>query len=125
VNNIRKRPVNLALTTIRFPSTAIVSILHRLSGVILFLFIPLFILLLASSLNPVGFETIQDYLTHPFNRFILWGVLSAFLFHLVAGIRHLLMDAHIGDGRESGKATAWGVFAISIILILLLGIWLW
>lgn len=125
MNERDNRPVNLDLTTIHFPPPAIASILHRISGVILFLSLPFLLWLLEASLSASGFQTIQNTLRNPMVRFLVWGVLAALLYHLVAGIRHLLMDAHVAEGRISGRISAWSVFGISLILILLMGIWLW
>lgn len=121
-----KKPKNLNLFTIHFPIPAIVSILHRISGVILFLLIPLllwgFNLSLASQQN---FNDLHNFLTQPVSKFIIWCVLAAFIYHFVAGIRHLLMDIHIGEELKSGRLTANLTLIISILLIILTGVWLW
>lgn len=121
----RVRPVNLNLFTIRFPLPAIVSILHRISGVFLFLSIPVILWALDFSLTQDGFDALHDWSGNILIKFVIWAVLAAFLYHLVAGIRHLLTDVQIGTSRESGKRTALMVFVISIIFIILAGIWLW
>jgi len=121
----RARPVNLNLMTIRFPLPAIVSILHRVSGVILFLFIPIGLWVLDYSLTPDGFEAMHDWQANFFAKFIIWAVLAAFLYHFVAGIRHLLMDVHIGTTLQGARLSAKLVFIFSIVLIILAGIWLW
>ena len=121
-----KRPVNLNLFTIRFPIPAIVSILHRISGVILFLLIPFLLWGLNLSLSSQqDFDDIHAYLTTPLAKFIVWGLLSAFTYHFVAGIRHVLMDMGIGEGLKSGKLTAQLTLIISLVLIILIGVWLW
>lgn len=121
-----KRPVNLNLLTIRFPIPAIVSILHRISGVILFLFIPFALWGLQLSLqSQQSFDTVREFFIQPLVKFIIWGVLSAFLYHFVAGIRHLLMDFSIGDELKCGRLAAKLTIVVSLILIVLAGIWLW
>lgn len=121
-----KRPINLDLTTIQFPITAVVSILHRISGIIVFLFIPYLLWILGHSLaSAENFAQIKDSFSSPFFRFVLWIMLAGLLYHLVAGIRHLLMDAHVGEELHSGRIGANAVMVISIILIILAGIWLW
>lgn len=119
------RPKNLNLFTIRFPLPAIISILHRISGVFLFLLIPFMLWTLQLSLSYDGYDTLQNYLSGFCAKFIFWTVLAGLAFHLVAGIRHLLSDIHIGTGRESGKKTALLVLVVSIILVILAGVWLW
>lgn len=121
-----KRPVNLNLFKIHFPAPAIVSILHRASGVIVFLLLPLLLWLLSSSLHSqASFDALHDSLTHPVLTFFIWVLLSALFGHLVAGIRHLLMDAGIGESLQGGRFSSYFVFIISAIGIVLLGVWLW
>ncbi len=121
-----KRPVNLNLLKIHFPAPAIVSILHRLSGVIVFLFLPLLLWLLSRSLaSEESFNSLHESLTYPVLKFFTWVLFSALFGHLVAGIRHLLMDAGIGESLQAGRFTAYLTFTISAIGIVLLGVWLW
>ncbi|MFZ2290688.1 MAG: succinate dehydrogenase, cytochrome b556 subunit [Halopseudomonas yangmingensis] len=121
-----KRPVNLDLRTIQLPITAYTSIAHRISGVILFLAIALMLWMLELSLSSeAGFEQVKTLMQNPLVKFITWGVVSALLYHLVAGIRHLVMDAGIGEGLESGKLGSKIVIAVSVVLIVLLGVWIW
>ncbi len=121
-----KRPKNLNLFTIRFPITAIASILHRLSGFILFLFIPLLLWGLSESLgSPDHFNEFHAFLTQPLSKFFAWVMLSVFAYHFVAGIKHLLMDMHIGDTLKGGRLAAYLALAISGLLIVSLGVWLW
>lgn len=119
------RPKNLNLFTIRFPLQAIASIFHRISGFFLFFMIPVMLWLLANSLTASGFTTIHDWLDTFTFKFIFWVILAPFIYHLVAGIRHLLSDIHIGNAIKSGRFAAMSVFVISAILIILSGIWLW
>jgi succinate dehydrogenase / fumarate reductase cytochrome b subunit len=56
---------------------------------------------------------------------LFWALLIPFCYHLVAGVRHLLSDIHIGNTRTGGKIAAISVFVISAILVILTGIWLW
>jgi succinate dehydrogenase / fumarate reductase cytochrome b subunit len=119
------RPKNLNLLTIRFPLPAIVSIFHRLSGAALFLLIPFLLWALSFSLTPSGFESIQTSMDNILVKFIIWLVWVPFCYHLVAGIRHLLMDIHIGSSLKGGKRGAALTFIFTFILVILAGIWLW
>lgn len=121
----RSRPVNLNLFKIRFPLPAIVSILHRISGVCLFLLLPFALWLLSYSFTETGFNNIHQWLSNPFFKLVFWLALTPYLFHLVAGIRHLLSDIHIGDTLPAGRYTSILTFIISALLILMLGVWLW
>lgn len=123
---MKQRPKNLNLFTIHFPIPAIVSILHRISGVILFLFIPVLLWGLNLSLaSQQDFDDLHQLLMQPWVKFIIWGSLAAFIYHFVAGIRHLLMDIHIGETLIAGRITAWATMIISLLLIVLTGVWLW
>jgi succinate dehydrogenase / fumarate reductase cytochrome b subunit len=121
----RVRPVNLNLFTIRFPLPAIVSILHRASGGLLFLLIPIALWVLDYSLTPDGFAVLHDWQSSIFIKLLIWAILAAFIYHLLAGLRHLLSDIHIGSSLQGGRRSALLVFIISTIVIILAGIWLW
>ncbi|KJK03783.1 succinate dehydrogenase [Pseudomonas sp. 21] len=121
-----KRPVNLDLRTIQLPITAYTSILHRISGVILFVGIAVLLFALDRSLaSEESFEQVKACLTHPLVKLVIWGLLSALLYHLVAGIRHLVMDAGIGETLEGGKRGSKIVIAVAVVLIVLAGVWVW
>lgn len=72
-----------------------------------------------------SFEQVKAYLASPLSKLVIWGVMSALLFHLVAGVRHIIMDAGIGETLEGGKLGSKIVFAISVVLIVLIGVWIW
>lgn len=119
------RPKNLNLFTIHFPIPAIVSILHRISGVVLFLLIPFILWALSCSLTSEGFEQIKYWLGQTPVKLFFWLLFVPFCFHLIAGIRHLLSDIHIGDSLKAGRTTAWLTFIITLLVLALVGIWLW
>jgi succinate dehydrogenase / fumarate reductase cytochrome b subunit len=121
-----QRPVNLDLRTIKLPITAYTSILHRVSGVILFLGIVVMLYALDKSLaSEEGFAEVQACLTSPLAKLIIWGLLSALLYHLVAGVRHLIMDMGVGESLEGGKLGSKIVIAVSVVIIVLAGVWVW
>lgn len=119
------RPKNLNLFTIRFPLPAIASILHRISGFVLFLLIPLLLWLLRYSLTGYGFVDIQSWMESYWLKFVIWALMAPLCYHLVAGIRHLLSDLHIGNTLKSAKVAVLAVFALTALLLILVGIWLW
>lgn len=121
----QSRPKNLNLFTIHFPLPAIVSILHRVSGAFLFLLIPFVLWGLEYSLTDTGFEALQHWMDQFIVKFIFWLLFIPFIFHLIAGIRHLLSDIHIGDSLKLGRMMALLTFIISALLVILAGIWLW
>ena len=121
-----QRPVNLDLRTIKLPITAYTSILHRISGVILFVGLAVLLYALDKSLaSEEGFEQVKACMTSPLAKLVIWGLLSALLYHLVAGVRHLIMDMGIGETLEGGKLGSQIVIAVSAVVIVLLGVWIW
>ncbi|USE39765.1 succinate dehydrogenase, cytochrome b556 subunit [Endozoicomonas sp. SCSIO W0465] len=121
-----KRPVNLDITTIKLPLPAYTSILHRVSGVILFIGLGFLLHGLELSLaSEESFGSLKALLSAPLAKLIIWGVLSALIYHFVAGVKHLLMDMDVGDGKESGRLGAIITLVLSIVLIILAGVWIW
>lgn len=122
----KTRPVNLDLTTIKFPITAISSILHRISGVILFVMMPFLLYLLQQSLySAEQFDLLADHMSGFFIKFLVWGTLSALLYHLVAGVRHIIMDMGFGESLAGGRLGSKLVIGLSLILAVLVGVWIW
>lgn len=122
------RPRNLGLMNLiaYFPIQALTSILHRITGIMLLVGVGILLLALNVSLeSQAGFNEVATLINHPFGAFILWGVLSSVIYHFVAGIKHLLMDAGIGETKEGGKLGSIVSLLISIVLIVLAGVWLW
>jgi succinate dehydrogenase / fumarate reductase cytochrome b subunit len=121
-----KRPVNLDLGKFHFPLPAIVSILHRVSGIIIFVGVAFMLYGLDLSLSgEEGYGHVNELLSGFFAKLVIWGILSALLYHLVAGTKHLLMDMGIGEELASGMLAAKAALAIAIILIVLAGVWIW
>jgi len=118
---IKKRPKNLDLTTIRLPLPGKVSILHRVSGVGLFLFFPLLLWLFGASVtSPESFATFKAVFSTLPAKVVIAGLIWAFAHHFCAGIRFLLLDVHVGIEKEAARQSAAVVFAVSIPLTLAL-----
>ncbi len=82
--------------------------------------------LLSSSLQSErGFTDVQNWLTAPLVKVVVWGILAGLLYHLIAGVKHLIMDMGIGETLEGAKTSAKLVVIISVIAIVLAGVWLW
>lgn len=121
-----KRPVNLDIGTIKLPITAYVSILHRVSGVALIGAIAILLGLLSYSLKSAeDFASVQTCLSSVPMKLLMLAVLAAFIYHLLAGIKHLIMDMGIGETLEGGKKGATLVLVFAVIGILLAGVWVW
>lgn len=122
----KKRPKHLNLFQIRQPIAAVTSILHRISGLGLFLMLPLLIWLLDLSLrSPDSFQSLQAFVAHPLAKLLLIGLLWAFLHHFFMGIRILLIDVHVGVAKQQARKSAIAVLAASLALTLILGVQLW
>lgn len=121
-----KRPRHLALHQIRLPLPAIVSILHRISGALMFLCLPLLLWLLQHSLRSIEtFTALESMFQHVLVKLLLTGVLWAFLHHLCAGIRYLMIDLDYGVKLAQARASSRWVLALSLTLTSLLGVRLW
>lgn len=121
-----KRPVNLDLTQFSFPLPALTSIAHRITGVALFVGLVFLMYGLDLSLqSEEGFNQAKALMDSFLAKLIIWGVVSALLYHLVAGIKHLIMDTGVGETLEGGLLAAKATIAISIVLIVLAGVWIW
>lgn len=122
----KQRPVNLDLTTIKMHPAANASILHRVSGVIMVFAIGILLFTLSTSLSSAeGFAQIQGYLDSFFFTFIIFGCLSALTFHVLAGVRHLLMDLGHFEELASGNASAKLIMVIWLAVSAVIGVWLW
>ncbi|MES2206445.1 MAG: succinate dehydrogenase, cytochrome b556 subunit [Pseudomonadota bacterium] len=115
----KKRPVYLNLVKIRLPLPGIVSIMHRVSGAILFLFLPVLLCLLQGSLeSQYSYDAIHSYISYPLNKIILSGLIWGYLHHFCAGVRYLLLDLHCGIDLKSARSSSVLVLVISILLTL-------
>jgi succinate dehydrogenase / fumarate reductase cytochrome b subunit len=118
----KPRPVYLDLLSIRQPLPAIVSILHRISGAVLFLVgIPLVLWTVQRALaSPEGWTQMRDALNHPLAKLVLLGIAWSYFHHFIAGIRHLIMDLHIGMDLPSARL--WSVVTLVLGILLTLGV---
>lgn len=120
---IKKRPINLDLTSFHYPPMAIVSILHRISGVLIFLLLPFVFYFLSISLkSEASYLFLQ---TNPIIKIFWWVFLSSLSFHILAGTRHIFMDLGCGEELSSARKTSFTILFLSFIVIILLGVWLW
>ena len=116
------RPKFLNLFQIRQPVPAVVSILHRISGAILFLFLWLFLYGMQKSLvSPESYVSLKVLLGHPLVKVALLGLLWAWLHHSLAGIRHLALDLQLGIQLPGARMSAMIVLAASIGLTIVIG----
>jgi succinate dehydrogenase / fumarate reductase cytochrome b subunit len=114
-----------SLMKYRFPVNALASILHRLSGVILFLLIPFILWTLHLSLSSqASFLLVKDYFGSPIMMFLSWVVLSALYYHLIAGVKHLLMDMGYFEEKHSGRLASIFVLVLGVVGVVGIGVWI-
>ncbi len=122
----KQQPKYLDIPKIRLPIPGIVSILHRLTGIALFVFLPVFLWLFAGTLSSESaFETYRAVVAHPLVKLVLIGLLWAYLHHALAGIRFLLLDIDKGLELATARASAKLVAFAAPVLALIMGVWLW
>ncbi len=120
-----KRPVNLSVSQIldanKSSPIAMASIVHRVSGLVLFLLVPVVLYLLQRSLaSPEGFASVFDSM---FVRFVVWIFVAGTGYHFVMGIKHLLADLGMNEELESGRRAAWISIVLAVLVIVASFIW--
>jgi succinate dehydrogenase / fumarate reductase cytochrome b subunit len=123
VNN--KQVVNLDLASIKFPPTAIASILHRVSGIVIFLLLPLILYIFSLSLTSrSSFEDLKAILVCYHIKAGLWVFCSAFIYHVFAGVRHIILDFGIGEDIFTAKRSALIVIVLAIFASIFMGVFI-
>lgn len=133
-NTLKQRPVfrNIHITDIRqyrLPPAGIVSILHRVSGALMFLLLPFVIWLFDNSLtSEISFDRFASVFTSGagflpgwFVKLVCLGLIWAYLHHLIAGVRHLWMDMTHSVSKEQGRSSAIVTLVLSVLLTVALG----
>lgn len=114
------RPVYLDLWRIRLPLPGWVSILHRVSGALLFAALPLGVWALSVSLSgEAGFQRVARGMTHPLTKLLLLILIWAFAHHFFAGLRHLALDLHWGEALRPARRTSLAVLLATAFVTLL------
>jgi succinate dehydrogenase / fumarate reductase cytochrome b subunit len=124
LNPAKKRPEfrNIHVTQIvgyRLPPAGLVSILHRISGALLFLLLPFLVWIFELSLtSELSFGRLKEIAAHWFVKLLLLVILWGFLHHLVAGIRYLVLDMHLGIDKATATKSALAALVASLLLTL-------
>jgi succinate dehydrogenase / fumarate reductase cytochrome b subunit len=117
---------NIHITQIvgyRLPLAGVVSILHRISGLLMFLLLPCVLYLLDHSLfSEISFEYFKSFTSHWFVKLVILALSWSYLHHFCAGIRHLIMDKHIGLDKDNARESAASVLIVSLALTTLLAL---
>lgn len=115
------RPFFLNLLKIRLPITGVVSIFHRISGVVLFFAIPWSVYLLELSLRgDREFNQVMSTLQQPLTKLFLILLLLSLVHHFYAGLRFLATDFDLGLSKQQSSLTAWLVLVIEILTFVLI-----
>ena len=111
------------LVNYRLPLSGLVSILHRISGFLMFLLLPFVLYLLERSItSEISFDYLRGFASHWFVKLITLALVWAFLHHFCAGIRHLFMDVHVAIEKDSARKTATSVLVVSVVLTALVAL---
>jgi succinate dehydrogenase / fumarate reductase, cytochrome b subunit len=123
----KPRPVYLNLVAIRLPLPGLVSILHRLSGAVLFLVgLPLLLAGVQWSLgSPESFQTLGALVSDPVAKIVLIGLVWAYLHHFCAGLRYLLLDIHQFIELKPARQSSAVVLVASLALTVIIAVRLW
>jgi len=122
----RKRPKNLNLFTIRLPVNAIISIMHRMSGMVLFLVLPLLILAFSMSVqSESSYLELAAMLRHWLAKLLLIALSGAFFHHFYAGLRHLAMDIHWMTSLQKARLSSRLVLCLDVLSVTIFAYAIW
>lgn len=128
----RARPVyrNIGfaqLANYRLPIPGIASIVHRITGIALFVCLLFVLAMLQMSLkSEAGFEAFRNIIwANPIAKVVLLALLFAIVFHMIAGLRHMVQDSTVWMDLSSARASAFAVFALSVVITALVAWRLW
>jgi succinate dehydrogenase / fumarate reductase cytochrome b subunit len=111
------------LSNYRMPLASIVSILHRISGFLMFALLPFVLYLLEQSLrSEISFAHYQGFITYPLVKLIILALVWGYLHHISAGVRHLIMDLHYGLDKDSARKSSAAVLVVSLVLTALVAL---
>ena len=120
------RPKYLNLLQIRLPLPGVISIMHRVSGAVLFFALPLLLWWLQQSLTSGRtFAMLQMTFSHWFVKLVIIGLFWGYLHHLCAGIRHLALDLDVGTDLAAARVSSQLVLGASIAMTVGVGALLW
>lgn len=123
----KTRPKYYDLNLAHLPPPGLVSILHRVSGALLFFpILPVILYLLHATLgSEAGFERWHEFFTRPMVKVVVIGVAWLYAHHFFAGIRYLLLDLHIGIDKAPARTSALAVMALGVLAAIAIGVCLW
>jgi succinate dehydrogenase / fumarate reductase, cytochrome b subunit len=125
-SEMARRPKYLDLLRIRLPLPGIISIMHRVSGAVLFFALPLLLYWFQQSLTSLAtFGAFKAAFSHRLVTIIVLGLLWGFFHHLCAGLRHLALDMHLGTGLTAARRSSAIVLIAGVLLTFIVAALLW
>lgn len=123
----KERPVNLAINTIALPATAYASILHRVSGVIVWVAMLVAIVISYFALkSETNFDEVSSVLESYFiAKFVVWGFLTALGYYCAGTVKHIIQDFGYCEELKSGKVISLAAITVGILFSLLAMWWIW
>src|SRR5699024_1312421 len=121
----KNRPVNLDIRTIKLPVAALASITHRIAGIVIFFSLPILLWMLDRSLaSSASCDELLETMQTPLFKLMLCGIVAALIYHLLAGIKHLVLDLGWGYTLEQSQLATRILIGSAVVLILLAGVWI-
>ena len=123
----KPRPKYYDLNLAHLPPPGLLSILHRISGALLFFpILPALLYLMHSALgSEAGFTRWSEFLGRPIVKLVMLGVIWAYAHHFFAGIRFLLLDVHVGVDKPTARTSAVVVMVLGVVATVVIGWCLW
>ena len=122
----KRRPLWFNLSPLNLPVPGLVSIFHRISGIVLFLGLIEFLLLLDMSLaSESGYAQVGEWMRAPIVKLLVIASIWALLHHMCAGIRHLFLDVDVGVSLHAARRSAFAVFVVSLALAASIAVRIW
>ena len=123
------RPRNVGIFDLmqyRFPVMAIASIFHRVTGVLLLIYLPFVLYYLHMSLlGSSGFFLAKMTLARPCEKIFLWLFLSSVIYHLLSGLKHIVMDFVYWESLRAAKISSWIIILLGFLGAIWMGVWIW
>ena len=116
----------MSIKSYRFPITAISSILHRVSGVILLLGMPIAVVMMYFALGgEEGYTSVVNCITSSWFSLFFCLFLSAITYHVYAGVRHMIMDMGFAESMKTASTTSIVVIVLGVVSTIFWGAVLW
>ncbi len=121
-----KRPLSPRLSIYHWHPGMLASVAHRASGIVMVLFVPIYLYLLQSLAGtPEDFDAMRSWLHTPFGKIVLWMAGASIIYHFMNGIRFLYLDAGWGENRETMRLASRMVVSAGLASMVALGVILW